>query len=181
MPRQGFSPRGTLGVGQWEVWDMGSSLDPLPCWQECRGRRTGLAYVPRPYAVPSCPGTLPTTEWALVMSHSSFYGLDIAVTALEHCQQLAQHHEGHRGEHGGVIGYHGLAMGLQETQSTRDPPPPATASPSHCKLHENPGLGDVALCKGALGCGHHGSCASNRTDHPAFPLGHMSACVSVHS
>ena len=55
------------------------------------------------------------------------------------------------------------------------------ADPGHCKLHRNPGLGDVASCKGALGRGHHGSCASNCADRPAFPLGYMSAgYMSVH-
>ena len=29
LPRRGLSPRGKLGVGQWESWDMHSSLDPL--------------------------------------------------------------------------------------------------------------------------------------------------------
>lgn len=51
----------------------------------------------------------------------------------------------------GVTGYHGLAMGLQETYSTSDPPLPATANPGHCKLHGNPGLGDEASRKGFWG------------------------------
>lgn len=81
-----------------------------------------------------------------------------------------------------VMGDHGLAMGLQETYSTSDSPLPAAANPGHSKLHWNPVSGDVASCKGALGCDHHGPCANNCAYHPAFPLGCMSACsVSVHS
>ncbi|KAJ8791908.1 hypothetical protein J1605_004133 [Eschrichtius robustus] len=57
---------------------------------ECRGRGPRLVYVPVPCGVPSCAGTLPTSQWALVTSHNSSYSLDMAVTALEQCQRLQQ-------------------------------------------------------------------------------------------
>lgn len=70
-------------------------LDPLSCLQECRGQGPGPACVPLPCGVPSCPGTLPTAQWALVASRNSSYSLDIAITALEQRQQLVQSHGGH--------------------------------------------------------------------------------------
>lgn len=70
-------------------------LDPLSCLQECRGQGPGLACVPLPCGVPSCSGTLPTAQWALVASRNSSYSLDIAITALEQRQQLVQSHGGH--------------------------------------------------------------------------------------
>ncbi|XP_074168450.1 laminin subunit beta-2 [Rhinolophus sinicus] len=57
---------------------------------ECRGQGPGLACVPLPCGVPSCSGTLPTAQWALVASRNSSYSLDIAITALEQRQQLLQ-------------------------------------------------------------------------------------------
>lgn len=81
---------------------MHSSLDPLGIGDHSpRGRGPRLVYVPVPCGVPSCPGTLPTSQWALVTSHNSSYSLDMAVTALEQRQQLVQSHGGCGGEHGG--------------------------------------------------------------------------------
>lgn len=180
-PRQGLSPGGKLNVGPFKMQDTNPSLGPRSCWQGCRGQGPGLAYVPVPSGVPSCPETLPTSQWALNASRNSSRSLDIAVITLEQCQHLVQSCGVCGGEPGGVTGYHGLAMGLQETHSIYGPPLSATADPGYCKLHGNPGLGDVASCKGVLGHGHRGSCASNCADHPAFPLGYMSACyMSVH-
>ncbi|KAM9681305.1 laminin subunit beta-2-like isoform 1-T1 [Dama dama] len=54
----------------------------------CRGQGPGLAYVPVPSGVPSCPGTLPTSQWALIASRNSSRSLDVAVITLEQCQHL---------------------------------------------------------------------------------------------
>ncbi|XP_015315135.1 laminin subunit beta-2 [Bos taurus] len=54
----------------------------------CRGQGPGLAHVPVPSGVPSCPGTLPTSQWALIASRDSSHSLDIAFITLEQCQHL---------------------------------------------------------------------------------------------
>ena len=175
------SPGTKLNVGPFKIQDTKSSLGPRSCWQGCRGRGPGLARVPVPSGVPSYPGTLLTSQWALIASRNSSRSLDIAAITLEQCQHLVQSRGVCGRGPGGVTGYEGLAMGSQEKHSTYGPPLPATADPGHGKLHRNPGLGGVAACKGALGRGHRISCAGNCAGHPAFPLGYMSACyVSVH-
>ncbi|XP_045153641.1 laminin subunit beta-2-like [Echinops telfairi] len=57
---------------------------------ECRGRGPGLACVPAACGFPPCPGTLPTAQWALVVSRNSSHSLDTSVTTLEQQQQVLQ-------------------------------------------------------------------------------------------
>ncbi|XP_044789508.2 uncharacterized protein LOC123330935 isoform X2 [Bubalus bubalis] len=54
----------------------------------CRGQGPGLARVPVPSGVSSCPGALPTSQWALIASRNSSHSLDIAFITLEQCQHL---------------------------------------------------------------------------------------------
>ncbi|XP_032987631.1 laminin subunit beta-2 [Rhinolophus ferrumequinum] len=96
--------RGTaqpIGTAMWELKlkglvDRVQTLHPqllellVKAGVECRGQGPGPACVPLPCGVPSCPGTLPTAQWALVASRNSSNSLDIATTALEQRQQLLQ-------------------------------------------------------------------------------------------
>lgn len=106
-------------------------LDPLSRLQECRGQGRGLACVPVPCVVPSCPGPLPTAQWALVISHNASYSLDTVIAALEQHRQLVQSDRGCGWEpwrgHGGTAwpsGYRGHVSHLarpsqlQQTQAT---------------------------------------------------------------
>ena len=70
-------------------------LDPPSCLQECRVRGPGLACVPVPSVVHACPGPLPTSQGALVISRNASYSPDIVIAALEQHQQLVQSSRGH--------------------------------------------------------------------------------------